>query len=175
MALPLFTLLVKRIELRWFPYYFLQARELANTCLSTLAERLHGKSPMQQTINTVHRCIGDWEAKGVARTIFEETNLAYVADRPDPLAAECITSCPVADFYADCFLRIVTEETALGNGAARKPTQECTVYGHRPRRHPARRNGTSVCIQARTCRVDVFESLRIRPLLRGRSHPSTTA
>ena len=98
-----------------------QARELAKTCLSTFAERLHGKSPMQQTINTVHRCIGDWEAKGVARTIFEETNLAYFADRPNPLAAACITSCPLADFCADSFLHIVTEETAMGHGAARRP------------------------------------------------------
>ena len=42
--------------------------------------------------NTVHRCIGDREAKGVARTICEEMNLAYFSDRPNPLAAECITS-----------------------------------------------------------------------------------
>ena len=97
-----------------------KARELAKTCLSTLAERLHGKSEMQQTLNTVHRCIGDWEAKGVARTIFEEMNLAHFADRPNPLAAECITSCPVADFYADCFLKIVAEETGAGRAPARR-------------------------------------------------------
>ena len=106
-----------------------KARELAKTCLSTLAERLHGKSPMQQTINTVHRCIGDWEAKGVARTIFEETNLAYFADRPDPLAAGCITSCPVVDFYADCFLRIVTEETAMDHGAPRRHRKNVMFTG----------------------------------------------
>ena len=84
---------------------------------------------MQQTINTVHRCIGDWEAKGVARTIFEETNLAYFADRQSPLAAECITPCPVADFYADCILRIVTEETALGHGAARRQHRSVLLTG----------------------------------------------
>ncbi|CAK0874374.1 unnamed protein product [Prorocentrum cordatum] len=97
-----------------------KARELAKTCLSTLAERLHGKSEMQQTLNTVHRCIGDWEAKGVARTIFEEVNLAHFADRPNPLAAECITSCPVADFYAGCFLQIVADETRAGRATARR-------------------------------------------------------
>eukprot|EP00959_Pyramimonas_sp_CCMP1952_P254198 5310347-Pyramimonas_sp.AAC.1 len=48
-----------------------EARELAKTCLSTLVERLRGKSEMQQTLNAVHRCIRDWEAKGVARAIFE--------------------------------------------------------------------------------------------------------
>ena len=29
--------------------------------------------------------------------------------------------------------------------------------------------------QARTCRVDVFEPIRVRPLVRGSPHPSTTA
>ena len=106
-----------------------KARELAKTCMSTLAERLQGRSDMQQTINTVHRCIGDWEAKGVARTVFEETNLALFADRPNPLAAECITSCPVANFYADCFLRIVAHETREGHAPARRQKQSVLFTG----------------------------------------------
>eukprot|EP00959_Pyramimonas_sp_CCMP1952_P242490 5068363-Pyramimonas_sp.AAC.1 len=48
-------------------------------------------------------------------------NLAHFADRPNPLAAECITSCPVADFYADCFLKIVTAETGASGASARRP------------------------------------------------------
>ncbi|CAK0850909.1 unnamed protein product [Prorocentrum cordatum] len=86
-----------------------KARELAKTCLSTL-----------QTLNTVHLCIGDWESKGVARTIFEEMNLAYFSDWPNPLAAECIASCPVADVHAGCFLKIATAETGAGRATARR-------------------------------------------------------
>ena len=39
-----------------------KARQLAKTCLASLTARLHGKSEQQQTMNVVHRCIGDWEA-----------------------------------------------------------------------------------------------------------------
>ena len=108
-----------------------KARELAKTCLATLAQRLEGKSDMQQTLNTVNRCIGDWEAKGVSRTVFEEVNLAHFADRPNPLAAECITSCPITHFFADCFLKIVMEETSNTNRKRGNKRQSVTFSKQR--------------------------------------------
>ncbi|CAK0873882.1 unnamed protein product [Prorocentrum cordatum] len=158
-----------------------KARELAKTCLSTLAERLKAKSEMQQTLNAVHRCIGDWEAKGVARTIFEEMNLAHFADRPNPLAAECITSCPAADFYADCFLKIVTDETGAGRASARRQQKsvlftetgdvatppDATAWAH------ARRPGAADMKTLSPCEfVRFYEVAPTRPPPRDTSKPS---
>ena len=51
------------------------------------------------------------EAKGIARTALESTNLQLFADHPDPLMAECIRTFPSVTFPASLLLKREERET----------------------------------------------------------------
>ena len=58
------------------------------------------------------------EAKGIARTALESTNLQLFADHPDPLMAECVRTFPSVTFPANLLLKREEIETLKVPGSS---------------------------------------------------------
>ena len=124
-----------------------QADEQAKGALATLRARLAGRHPHAQLHSVVSRFITDWECKGVARTAFEEMNLALHAADSDPLAAESVLGFSRQPFYGLAYLQCVSQAVRgqSSRGVAPKamvekraearnppPRLQALVYAYRP-------------------------------------------